>query len=423
MNEMKRILGCSLLIGLIAMSAMGKVVANTLAPAPPRAEAPRLRWKPSVIRLAVSNSLFQGSPNIQEGSDVAGALQRAIDTWRQAADIEILVERTDRRNVSPAGIAGDGVSLITAASSAENVLLFARDPFGEAARTRVFYRGSHITEADIVLNPFQLFSTDGTPGTFDLESTLTHEIGHLLGLRHSAVLGSTMSESLAKNGYFGFVNISARTLAASDVAAIRELYGTPDEACCGALGGRLTMPGVRGGLLVWVEGKDSGIVFGQTATSADGSFRIGGLPKGEYTVYWQKQGGGASGEVGDVRIESGTTTGVNERVVNRKTTLSLDYLGLNGQLYDSAVSLRAGAEYALYLGGRGLDDGKTRIFVRSEHISVDAGTVVSHDLRDDLPVISFLIKISPEAPKGSYSVFATRGDGSQAALIGALDIE
>ncbi len=420
---MKRILRCSLLLSLIAVSAIGEVVASSAAPAVPRADAPRFRWRTANLRLAISNSLFQGSPNIQEGSDVAGAIQRAFDAWRQAADIEFVSERTDRRNVSPAGLSGDGVSLITVAASPENVLLFTRDPFGEAARTRVFYRGSYITEADIVLNPFQLFSTNGTPGTFDLESTLTHEIGHLLGLRHSGVLAATMSESLSKNGYFGFVNIAARSLGASDVAAVRELYGIADEGCCGTLAGRVTMPGTRGGVLVWAELKDSGVVAGQATTSADGSFRIGGLPKGEYSVYWQKTGSSSGGDAGDARIEPGVTTALFERAAARKNLLSLDYIGLNGQLYDSAVGLRAGGEFTVYLGGRGLDDGKTRIFVRSEHISIDTSSLTVHDLRDDIPVISLLIKVSPDAPKGSYSIFASRGDGSQAALVGALDIE
>ena len=115
-----------------------------------------------------------------------------------------LIRSRRERGASPSGPVGDGVSLITVAQTPENVLLFSKDPENAAATTRIFYnkRGT-ITEADIVLNPFLQFSTDGTIGTFDLQSTLTHEIGHLLGLAHSPVFGATMHASYGKNGVFG----------------------------------------------------------------------------------------------------------------------------------------------------------------------------------------------------------------------------
>src|ERR1043165_3558435 len=138
-----------------------------------------LRWRSNVIRIAVSASLTSQSPSIKADSDVLGAIRGSVAAWEAGPGLEFRLEVSDRQNVSAAGTVGDGVSLITIAQTPENLQLFAKDPFSESARTRVFYnRRGAITEGDIVLNPFQQFSTDGTFGTFDLETTLTHEIGH-----------------------------------------------------------------------------------------------------------------------------------------------------------------------------------------------------------------------------------------------------
>src|SRR5688572_28637610 len=235
------------------------------------ADVTDLRWKNGVIRVAVSASLLRESSNIKSGSDVTGAVRRSLEAWSRIANVEFVQVSSDKLNVSPSGPAGDGVSLITVAQSAENVLLFAPDPANAAATTRIFYgRRGEISEADIVLNPYQQFSTDGTFGTFDLESTLTHEIGHLLGLGHSTVLGATMSANYGRNGLFGLQNFTSRTLSIADIAAARAIYGNANSEasdCCGSVSGHVAVTGrTLKGALVWLE-DIGGRVHGSSAIS------------------------------------------------------------------------------------------------------------------------------------------------------------
>ncbi len=426
----------SIIIGFIILcSTLSNALANTAAPAlvgaPVKPELQRLRWRSKTIRLAVSSSLLRANSNIKTDSDVIGAISRSLQAWANAADIDLQIEFSDRQNVSPAGAAGDGVSLITIAQTAENVLFFSKDSESSSAKTRIFFnRKGNITEADIVLSPFQQFSTDGTVGTFDLESTLTHEIGHLLGLRHSAVLGATMAESFARNGTMGLVDLSARTLSASDIAAVRELYGTPPEArnCCGVISGKLTTVGGRPAkdIQVWAEETGSGRVLAQTENAADGTFRLGGLSDGEYSIYWKTKdatAGSSMGELGTVNLENADGKVFNEKITLRSNETTLQYIGLNSQMADVGVRLDRGRTYQLSLGGRNLDLASINLGFSTPYIKILQMPATVQEFGEGVSGLSVLIYVDPAIEAGQYSVFAVRDNGGGTSLIGAINIE
>jgi Matrixin len=438
-----QILVRSLIAFILAVSIAGSAFANVseseatatlaaaAAPATVRQEAQRIRWKDHVVKIAVSSSLLRPNANIKSDSDVMGAIRRSFQAWQDVADVQFeIIWGSDKQSVSTAGPAGDGISLITIAASPENVLFFAKDAQTASAKTRGFYNTkSFITEADIVLNPFQQFSTDGTFGTYDLQATLTHEIGHLLGLHHSGVLGATMSDNIPRNGTFGAADFWARTLSDSDSSAIRDLYG-PNEGvhdCCAAVSGKLNFVGPRIGknIRIWAEDRETGRVFGQVDVGGDGSFHLGGLPSGSYNLYWQANTssfGAPAAKLGSVDVEPGDTKTINQKIAADATDLSLDYIGKNAQLAESGISLVPGTEETVYLGGKGLDPAKLAVGFASPFIHVDRESLISHDFGDGVSVISFLVSVDAEAPAGVYSVFTINDKGSRAAMIGALNV-
>lgn len=395
-----------------------------------KGEPQGLRWRDRLMRVAISSSVVSPNPNIKSDSDVIGAIRRSIATWESAADIKIELDFTERATVSPAGIVGDGVSLITIAATPENALLFAKDPMAESAKTRVFYNArNHITEADVVLNPYQQFSTDGTFGTFDLESTLTHELGHVLGLKHSSVLGATMSGTLPKNGAFGTPEFSGRTLSDSDLAAIREVYGVSedDTVCCGAIAGRVAGGNPRSmrGLKLWAEESTTGRVAAVAEAAADGTFRLGGLSAGVYSVFFQRDSDPSAdvGVIGTYRLDKDETRLLSEKIVLDRNDVGLSYVGVNSQLTDSAVSLRPGGEYTLFLGGRNLDPAALQIEFNSPFITVTPGTLYGQDFGTGVSALSVVVNVHPDTPPGLYSVFATGNTRTLSSLVGAINIQ
>jgi hypothetical protein len=409
------------LLQLLALTALAAAQAWAMSAEFVGAGTPRdLRWRSPVIRLAVSTSITSQNASIKADSDVLGALRRSVAQWEAVTGLQFRIESTDGQNVSAAGSAGDGVSLITIAPTQENMQLFAGDPFGESARTRVFYnRRGAITEGDIVLNPLQQFSTDGTYGTFDLETTFSHEIGHLLGLRHSAVAGSIMAERIPRNGD---IYAGPRTPTETDIAAIRDLYAIETGSCCGIVAGKLGIQArTSKGVTVWVE-DGQGRVTGQVEAGADGTYRIGGLADGKYQLFWlgRDANGMSTGELGSATVEAGSQIALSKHVVAEPSDLSIEYIGLNLQPGDAAVTLRAGRQYNICLAGHGFSSGLASVSFSSKLIHADQSSLARQDLGNKVDAMTVGITVDPDTRPGVYTLYAERRDGARAAIVGAV---
>ncbi len=419
-----------LLVFLLVAGQVAVAMGDAMVSGSERPE-PTFRWRAKSIPIAVSASLLRQSSNIKSGSDVLGAVRRSLLTWEKAAGIEFKETFSDKQNVSPQGMAGDGVSLITVAQTAENALLFVKNPEDVAATTRVFFDGrGKITEADIVLNPYQQFSTDGTFGTFDLQSTLTHEIGHLLGLAHSPMRGSTMYENFAKNGIFGLQGFSLRTLAEIDRTTIRAKYGPPesDTDCCGSITAKVLTPDGRfaANLDVWIEDSKTGKVFAQAATSSEGALQLSGLPSGEYTLYSQRKARARNAipaqEFGNVTVEAGETAFVSKRLSSGPDDVDVKYIGFNGQISGSVIPVNAGKSYTIYIGGRNLSAKSSSISFSSPHLSLIPNSITTQDFGEEFSVISFEMSSDSKTPVGEYSVFVDSPDGGRSAIVGGIAV-
>lgn len=386
------------------------------------------RWKVGLVRLSLSKSLFSPNPNIKTGSDVDGAVLRSINAWRNVANIEFSLEKTDVFNVSPPGVLGDGINVVTIAPTSENVIMMGADSDRIAAKTRVFHNGrGAIREADILLSPFQQFSTDGSYGTYDLEMTLTHEIGHLLGLRHSSVLGSIMYDSSARNGDFGTTAGGRHSLSSDDISGLLDLYETLGEGpCCGSVSGKLSgMDRSANESEIWVEDVKNGDVVGHTSMGLDGTYRIGGLANGKYRVLlrWASKISDYSiAEVGEVDIGRGDNTILNAKIRNRPRNFSIFAIGGNGVLSDSTLTLTAGRALTLFVGGRNISAEDIEISFSSPKIHLDPSSVRNIDYGQGISAIMMQVDVELGTPVGDYSVCATNHVGISDCIIGGISI-
>lgn len=402
----------------------------------------RIHWSKRTIVVAFSNSLLSPGANIKPDSDVVGAARRALGRWSSLANINFIVTWSPVTSVSPAD-SGDGVNLLTVAVTPENEQFNSDSTTG---RTRVFFNPETggIVEADISINPRPRaedgtalqFSTDGTPGTYDLEATFAHEIGHLLGLEHSAVLASTMQSRQAFNGTFGLPALTERTLSEDDRQKIRTLYG-PGQQRLGRIEGRLIDNRTAGaltplsGVNVWAENAATGRVMASDVSAADGSYELEGLEPGQYRVMVAPAAGDngpkfRSFELSNqVAVKANNATPLNYNMVPAQAaTLNPKLIGLNAELSSVPLPLEPGKRAKLYFGGEGVDQVPgTSITINSPFFTIDAATLTREQLSTPFPVISVEVQVAAYVPFGDYTVRLQSNSGETAYVPGAITID
>ncbi|HEX8423374.1 MAG TPA: matrixin family metalloprotease, partial [Pyrinomonadaceae bacterium] len=321
----------------------------------------QVSWRTTQINVALSSSLSSPPANIKAGSDVLGAARRALRRWSDAANIRLVETSTTVDSVNPPGTNGDGINLITVSASPTNDS-FTNTGGTRLGRTRVIFDPAtgRIQEADLAINPRVSFSTDGTSGTYDLESTFVHELGHLLGLDHSAVVGSTMQPRQGQN----FINPSfnMRTLSDDDLAGIRSIYGQAVASPVGAISGHVNY---GAGAHVWAENLYSGRVAGGSITKSDGSYRIDQLPPSDYRIVVEyldepvvaREIANSPPYTGigtqpafrateaQASVAAGTTSILNLIVTLGEPSVNPRLLGINGALQGAPVQLAAGRAF------------------------------------------------------------------------------
>jgi hypothetical protein len=244
-----------------------------------------ITWGSRTISYAVTNRSVAGV----SAADFQAAAARAFATWAGVSNVDLNIQFLGFTNAEP--LVADGISVLGFQSHPEF-----EDTLGAAVHELDDVTGT-LLEADIFFNTEFDWSVaaNGQAGRFDVESIAAHEIGHFLGLGHSA-LGETELRSggrtIRGKGAIMFPiafapgNIADRALKPDDIAGITDLYGNSDaNRLTGAISGRVRLNnrGVLGAHVTAFNTTTGALVGGYSLNSA-GDFVIAGLTPGMYVV-------------------------------------------------------------------------------------------------------------------------------------------
>ena len=243
-------------------------------------------WQQQPIRYFVSDYAGNGV----SAADLRGALARAAATWSGVDSATVRFEFQGMTAALPEVV--DGRTTIG---------FLDRPDLDQVLGVTSFLLDSTtgaIVEADVFFNSRFVWSVsaEGTPGRVDLESVALHELGHLLGLGHSAI-GETErtfsgNRRLLATGASMFPiammagTVAERVLHPDDVAGVSDLYpGANTVNTTGGIVGRVTKngQGVLGAHVVAFN-PETGELIGNFALNPDGEFVIARLPPGPYIL-------------------------------------------------------------------------------------------------------------------------------------------
>lgn len=245
-----------------------------------------LKWSRRPVRYFVTD---RGVPGVS-ASQFQAAVGRAFSRWQNVPTAAISFDFAGFVSAPP--FDDDGMTTLGFLDRPELERVLGATGFVIDTVT------GEIVESDIFFNATFPWSVapDGDPDRFDLESIATHEIGHLVGLGHSA-LGETelreggsrrviAAEAVMFPVAFSRGNITDRTLRADDVAGVSDLYpGGRFRDQTGSVQGRVTKDG-RGifGAHVVAFSLRTGKLIGNFTLNASGEFAMAGLDPGPHVI-------------------------------------------------------------------------------------------------------------------------------------------
>jgi hypothetical protein len=244
-----------------------------------------LRWEEFPVRYFVTNAAGGGVSATQ----LRDAVNRAFATWDAVDTAETTSEFVGFTNARPND--DDGLTVIGFDNRPD------QDRTLGATSFLIDTLSGEIVEAEIFLNSSFDWSvaSGGEADHFDVESIALHEIGHLLGLGHSA-LGETELRSggrrvLGAEAVMFPVAFSAgttigRTLKADDIAGISDTYPNATyRRERGSVSGRVTKngQGVLGAHITAFNPRTGKLISG-FSLNEEGRFVIGGLEPGPHVL-------------------------------------------------------------------------------------------------------------------------------------------
>ena len=178
-----------------------------------------LRWYKSEVKMFYD---YNGTRDIP-GNAEWQAVNKSMDTWN-AVDC-------NQPTLEPGGLKQDGKSGYWPHKDNYNLIRWVnnKDEWTQKyvgnedviAFTTVSFdlNTGEIYDADMDINDWNFnFGVDGSPSKYDVQNTVTHELGHVLGMDHSKDPTATMYYSANKG------DINKRTLAQDDKDGLCYLY-------------------------------------------------------------------------------------------------------------------------------------------------------------------------------------------------------
>jgi hypothetical protein len=375
-----------------------------------------IEWAPTAfpLRYDIDRRVTELHPN------AVSMIESAFDAWASLPDVSL---RFESHGVVAAAVPGnEGISV-----SLTDDLLRGQGAIALTAYTYDANTG-RMLDADIRLDP-SIFS-----GEVNAQAALEHEVGHTLGLDHSAVLSSVMYP------YVGPSDARAE-LDADDRNAISTIYPKSDPTLRGAtLQGRVL--GDDGGIfaaqVVAVNERGQPVV--SSLTNAMGEFTLMAVPAGRTRLYVEPLDGPVvvavlqgtwrqatlkpfpteffdtpldveNGKVyGNLVVNTAGAVRLNPRLIGA-TEPSANTVSLNS----SPVAVRPGQTVKLTVGGDGFTSGMTEFEI------LDPAFRRISDFEWWGDAVSATFAVASDAPSAS-TVIVVHDGNALATLTGALRV-